>query len=245
MIGGFATGTVNEDTHTSLRFNAAGFHGIFHAEVLALGLAPVDSDGYYGQRQRFAHGAMQIFFNEPLLRQPGLAPMQRKVFFFHVVANIEGWRYLAIYLLPVIMLVTGDVPLATTGATFVLFFVPYAALAWIATELFSRGHAHVFQTAVYNLARVPASVRATFTGRRMGRVFRVTPKMHTQRRRPAEELFPWCVAIASFAAIVYAVAHTVTGRPLLATDALVILSLWAGYHAVTAIRLIALAQRCR
>ena len=246
-IGGFATGTVNEDTHTSLRLNAIGLYGVFHTDVLALGLAPPNASAYYGQRQRFADGAMQLLIHEPLLWNGSLSAAQQQTFIFHVVANIEGWRYLVIYALPVAMLITGVVPLAANARTFLAVYIPYLAVTWIALDVFARGHMRFFQAAVYNLARVPSSIRATFSGHRLGRRFRVTPKEHT--RAPAtptvHEAFPWLVVIVSLAAVAYSAARSLTGAPLLAPDALAVVSAWAAYHAVTAIRLIALTARCR
>lgn len=246
-IGGFATGTVNEDTHTSLRLNAAGLHGVFHTEVLALGLAPHDASAYYGQRQRFADGAMQLLIHEPLLWRRGLSPAQRKTFIFHVLTNFEGWRYLAVYALPIAILLTGIVPIDTNAVTFLAHYVPYLAATWIAFEVFSRGHMRVFQSSVYNLARVPASIRATFTGHRLGRRFHVTPKerMRVPPIPTIHEAFPWLVACASIAAIAYASIRAIAGAPLLTPGALVIVGAWAAYNATTALRLIALTNRCR
>ncbi|MGB5607404.1 MAG: glycosyltransferase, partial [Gammaproteobacteria bacterium] len=39
-IGGFATGTVTEDLHTSLRLHKQGYRSVYHAESLAFGIAP-------------------------------------------------------------------------------------------------------------------------------------------------------------------------------------------------------------
>jgi len=39
-IGGFATGTVTEDLHTSIRLHARGWKSVFHEQALAFGVAP-------------------------------------------------------------------------------------------------------------------------------------------------------------------------------------------------------------
>jgi cellulose synthase (UDP-forming) len=241
-IGGFATGTVNEDTHTSMRLHNSGVHGVFHPEVLSVGLAPYDAYGYYGQRQRFAHGAVQLVARHALFNQPGMTRMQWQAYVFHFISNIEGWRYLAIYLLPIAILISGVLPLRTDGLAFALHFIPYAALAWFASNELARGHARIFETAVFNLARVPASIRATFTGHR-DRVFLVTPKQRTARTRPLESAFPWLVACVSLTAIVFALLQFMAGRSPLSRDALIIVSAWAAFHVATAAALIAHTRR--
>ena len=245
-IGGFATGTVNEDTHTSLRLNARGCTAIFHPRSSRSVSRRSTRAAYYGQRQRFADGAVQILLHEPLL---GAAASDGagKTFVFHVVANIEGWRYLVIYVLPIAILLTGIVPLATNGATFLAFYIPYLAVTWVAFDVFSRGHMRVFQGAVFNLARVPSSIRATISGHRLGRRFRVTPKERRDAHAPrsVHEAFPWLVALVSCAAIAYAAVRSAAGAPLLPADALAIVSVWAAYNAATAIRLIAHTARRR
>lgn len=52
-IGGFATGTVTEDLHTSLKLHKKGFRSVFHAEPLAFGLAPSGVQAFLKQRIRW------------------------------------------------------------------------------------------------------------------------------------------------------------------------------------------------
>jgi len=55
-IGGFATGTITEDLHTSIRLHAAGFRSVYHAEPLAFGLAPESIEPFITQRVRWGRG---------------------------------------------------------------------------------------------------------------------------------------------------------------------------------------------
>jgi cellulose synthase (UDP-forming) len=57
-IGGFATGTVTEDLHTSIRLHAKGYQSVYHAEALAFGLAPESIEPFIGQRVRWGQGAL-------------------------------------------------------------------------------------------------------------------------------------------------------------------------------------------
>ena len=242
-VGGFATGTLTEDVHTSLRLHAAGWHSVFHPEVVSAGLAALDAAGFYAQRLRWAQGAVQLVLRENLAGQPGLTTRQRQSYLFHVVSNLEGWRYLVIYALPIAMLLTGIVPLRTGAATFTFFFVPYTLAVFLATTEFARGHGRVFESTVYNLTRIPISIRATLGGHRE-RAFAVTPKTRAVRGRPLEDALPWLVVITTGAAAAYAVAAAYGGRSSLSGAALAVVLVWAAYHTIVAARLIALTRRC-
>ena len=154
-IGGFATETVNEDIHTTLRLHAHGFVTAFHAEVLATGIAAPDGPSADRQRLRWAEDAVQLVTRAHVLTYAGLTPGQRKSYAFHVISNLEGWRYAVIYALPIAMLVWGVLPVATTARAFVCFFAPYLLLATLTPIELSRGHVRPFESAVYNLARAP------------------------------------------------------------------------------------------
>ncbi|MES2366975.1 MAG: cellulose synthase catalytic subunit [Pseudomonadota bacterium] len=56
-IGGFATGTVTEDLHTSIRLHKQGFKSVYHAEPLAFGIAPSSVVPFLQQRIRWGQGA--------------------------------------------------------------------------------------------------------------------------------------------------------------------------------------------
>jgi cellulose synthase (UDP-forming) len=243
-IGGFATGTVTEDVHTSLRLHAAGWHSVFHPEVVATGLAALDSAGYYAQRLRWAHGAVQLMVRENLTGRSGLTARQRQSYIFHVVSNLEGWRYLFVYVLPLAILITGVLPLRTAAAAFGLAFAPYCIASFLATTEFARGHGRVFESTVYNLTRIPTSIRATFGGGRTDRVFAVTPKTRGAQRGTHEDAFPWIVATAGIVAIAYGTGAALMGRTSLSGAALAAVVLWAGYNTAVAVRLIALTRRC-
>jgi cellulose synthase (UDP-forming) len=243
-IGGFATGTLTEDVHTSLRLHAAGWQSVFHPEVVSTGLAALDAAGFYGQRLRWARGAVQLVLRENLAGQPGLTARQRLSYLFHVVSNLEGWRYLVVYALPIAMLLSGIVPLRTDAATFALFYIPYALAAFLATTEFARGHGRVFERTVYNLTRIPVSIRATFGGGRDDRAFTVTPKTRAAQQRASEDAIPWIVMLATTAAAADAIAAALGGRSSLAGGPLALVLVWAAYNTLVAARLIALTRRC-
>jgi cellulose synthase (UDP-forming) len=70
-VGGFATGTVTEDLHTSMRIHAKGWKSVFHAEPMAFGLAPESIEPFIGQRVRWGQGAMHVWRKEGILTHRG------------------------------------------------------------------------------------------------------------------------------------------------------------------------------
>jgi cellulose synthase (UDP-forming) len=243
-IGGFATGTISEDVHTSFRLHAAGWGSVFHPEILSAGMGPLSAAAYCAQRLRWSQDTLQLLLCENLFAHPALTWRQRLAYVIHAASNLEGWRHLFIYVLPIVILFTGVLPLQTSAQSFLLHFLPYFLATTIALSEFARGHLRVDESAVYNLARAPASILATFTAHRAHR-WRVTPKAPASTSARAPEMrFTDALLVLSSAAIVFASFMSITGRSHLGHSALAIVAIWAAYHVVTAGRLLALERRC-
>lgn len=241
-IGGFATGTVSEDVHTSFRLHAAGWRSVSHPEVLVAGMGPVDAAGYCSQHLRWSQDAMQFLWCENIFAPSALTPAQRMVYATHVLSNLEAWRHLFVYALPIVILLTGILPVQTDVATFLAHFIPYGLNVTLAPAILARGYLRVDETAVYNLARCPVSIRGVFTARR--RRWKVTPKARGEQRLVPEMLFARTLLLLTMGAIAYACVQASTGRSPLTGSALAIVVVWAGYHVLTATRLLLLEQRC-
>jgi len=242
-IGGFTTATISEDVQTSFRLHAAGWRSLFHPEVLSAGLAPLDSAAYCGQRLRWAQDSLQLLLRENVFGNPGLTAQQRIAYLVHIASNIEGWRHLFIYALPIVILITGVLPVQTDAASFLVHFVPYFIIITLACSELSRGHGRPDESAVYNLARCPASLVAAFTAWRERR-FRVTPKTREARRRLPLSAFTEGLMLVTLAAIAFAGGEAFVGRSPLPWSTLAVVVAWAAYHVVTAIRLLLLERRC-
>lgn len=234
-ISGFATGTINEDIHSSLRLHAAGWKSRFHAEILSAGMAPLDAAAFCGQRLRWAQDAVQLLMRENLFAH--------RSYLIHVASNMKVWGHLFIYALPIVILVTGILPLQTAAGTFLAYFVPFFLATTITCAEIARGHIRFGASAVYNLARCPASIIATFTAHREWR-FHVTPKTRGAKRWLPEMVFTYALLLATLGAIAYACCLAVLGRSPLAGSTLAVIVAWAAYHAVIAVRLLLLERRC-
>jgi len=178
-IGGFATGTVTEDLHTSLRLHMQKFRSVYHAESLAFGLAPDTVSAFLGQRIRWGEGAMKVWRSEGLLFNGQLSLPQRLNYFASALTYFDGWQKLVFYVAPAIVLLTGLLPIYTTVESFLLHFIPYFVLTLWVFEETSRGFGNFLQTEEYNMARFYGFARATLGWLGSGRKFRVTPRdMH-------------------------------------------------------------------
>lgn len=181
-IGGFATGTVTEDLHTSLRLHAAGFRSVYHAEPLAFGLAPESIEPFITQRVRWGQGAMHVWRTEGIVSNPGLTWAQRLNYLASVLTYFDGWQKAVFYLAPIVVLLSGRMPLVTTTPQFLLHFLPYYLLTFWAFEEVGRGYGNALYIEQYNMARFAAFAWATLAWLFPTLKFKVTRKRRQGRR---------------------------------------------------------------
>jgi cellulose synthase/poly-beta-1,6-N-acetylglucosamine synthase-like glycosyltransferase len=211
-VGGVATGTVAEALHTSVRLHRRGWQTVFHNEVLARGLAVADAASDQVQRRRHATGAMQVLRAENPLLGAGLSVAQRLSYAASLLGWFDAWRWLAIVLLPIAVLLTDTAPLSADLATFAVLFGTTFLLQQLARMALSRG-AHVPLLAILlQLVRMTPDLQATralFARRPPQAAFSVTPKGRTagdRRRRPEPRLLRALAMISVFAAAWFALA---------------------------------------
>jgi cellulose synthase (UDP-forming) len=119
-IGGVATGTFAPDQHTTIRLHRAGWDTLAHNEVLARGLAPTSAAIDAVRRERRAAGAMQLIRTEDPMSGPGLTRMRRLSHTLALLAPFDAWRWLAIVILPIAILLTSANPIAADVVPFVV-----------------------------------------------------------------------------------------------------------------------------
>jgi cellulose synthase (UDP-forming) len=200
-IGGFATGTVTEDLHTSIRLHAAGFHSVYHAEPLAFGIAPESIEPYVTQRVRWGQGAMHVWRTEGIVFNRGLTWAQRLNYFASVATYFDGWQKGLFYFAPVVVLLTGYVPLAAAMPTFLLHFVPYFLLTFWMFEEIGRGYGRTLYIEQYNMARFAAFAWATLAWLFPKGRFEVTRKRSRARRLLRFTVPQWLVVSCNLLAV--------------------------------------------
>ncbi len=176
-VGGVATDTVVEDTHTAMKLHQAGWRSVYHREVLAVGLAPEEVHAFLTQRGRWARGCYQLLRKDNPLLARGLSLRQRLHYFSSVSHYLEGPQRLVSSLVPPLVLLTGVYPLAADPPLYLTLFLPQLVLVPLATWAMSRGRFRFLASERYALVRMGAYTAAAAALLKPGRAaFKVTPK---------------------------------------------------------------------
>jgi len=212
-IGGVAEETLTEDLHTSIRLIRRGYRVVYIDRQLAVGLSPATIEDFFGQRFRWAQGAMQAFRKDNPLWGFGLTLNQRISFLASMVTWFDGLQKLVLFAVPIVVLLTGALPISTLEWPFWVRFIPYMTLVFVAVRLLSRGTYSFWRMERYNALKAFTFVSALatlLTGR--ARRFRVTSKeMGTNKRSPFQRaVIPQLVTAGlCFTAIAVGVAHLI------------------------------------
>lgn len=176
-VGGFATGSITEDIHTSMRLHAAGYRSLYVDEPLGYLLAPDTPYAYANQRLRWAQGAMQILRRENPLLKPGLSLWQRIGYLNSLSGYLSAYQHLLFYVSPALFLLFGLSPIAVDPRLALPVFVGHIVVDVIVYKLLARPYARLFLGECYKILGIALHVRASVTlARSDGLPFRVTPK---------------------------------------------------------------------
>ncbi len=201
-IGGFATGTVTEDLHTSIRLHKKGYKAVYYPVSLAFGLAPNSVRAFLLQRQRWGQGAMQVWRKEGILFSRGLTLPQRLNYLASVLTYFDGWQKAIFYIAPAVVLLTGVMPISVLGKDFLLHFIPFYILCFWAYEEAGRGYGGTVLTEQYNMARFATFALATIGGFGRRLKFTVTQKISLERDRARTVIPQLFVLLLSISAII-------------------------------------------
>ncbi|HEY8741366.1 MAG TPA: glycosyltransferase [Candidatus Dormibacteraeota bacterium] len=190
QIGGFATETVTEDLHTSIKLHRLGWESAYEREVLALGLAPQTPLSFHQQRLRWGQGTMQVMRKENFLLGKGLTLHQRLNYLACGLHYFEGLQRSIYYLAPAIYLLTGILPIRAQFIPFVPVLLLYYGSSYLGTRLMGRGYALAYLGERFQMVRFFTYIRSL-----QGLVFRgpirfaVTSK-RAEGRAPVRLLLP-------------------------------------------------------
>jgi cellulose synthase (UDP-forming) len=176
-VGGFATGSITEDIHTSMRLHAAGFRSLYVDEALGFLLAPDTPLAYARQRLRWAQGAMQILRRDHPLRMRGLSGWQKVAYLNSLAGYLAAWQHLIFYLAPGLFALAAFSPIAVDPTLALPVFVAHIAVDLFIYKLLAAPYARLFLGECYKVLSVAIYVRASATLLSPeGLRFRVTPK---------------------------------------------------------------------
>jgi cellulose synthase (UDP-forming) len=188
-VGVVATETITEDIHTTIRLHRRGWRTVYHNEVLARGLAASDATTYQLQRHRWGTGAMQVLRTENPLVVSGLTLRQRLAYAATLLGWFDAWRSLGYLLLPVVVVLSGAVPIIAEPATFLVAFGANFLLSQLALRVLSRGCHRPVLSILFEFVRMTPNLLATLTlVTRRGATFRVTPKGRQATGRRANDV---------------------------------------------------------
>lgn len=196
-VGGFSTGTITEDLHTSLKIHKRGWRSAFHSDALAFGLSPSNIDQYKTQRLRWGRGAMQVWLKEGFLFSKGLSLAQRLSYLASTSTYFEGWQKGIVYFLPIVVILTGWLPIAWPGPWLLILFTAWLLSGMMVNEVVSRGYAKTVWMEEYNFYRYFTFIRATLALiLPINWRFVVTPKGRAVSERMAWQLLPQALVAA-------------------------------------------------
>lgn len=234
QIGGFATDTITEDLHTSLRLHARGWHSVYHAQPLAFGLAPESIEPFMAQRLRWGQGAMHVWRTEGILTHKGLTLAQRLNYLASVLTYFDGWQKALFYVAPAIALLTGTLPLVAGTPELVLHFVPYYVLTFWVFEEVGRGYGRSLFIEQYNMARFATFAWATLAWVFPRMKFKVTPKGAARKRALRLSLPQWLVLGLNLGAMPVGIALYFLASTL-PLQGLITNLMWASFNGALAI----------
>lgn len=212
--GGFATSTLTEDIHTSLRIHAKGWRSLYIPERLAFGLEAQNLKQYYSQRRRWGAGSVTLLFrttDSPLIKR-GLTINQRLNYLNATLLHSVGIQRLFYLALPLITLITlrGPViiPISYFGIAFLVYFVLSIAMA----HMYSRGAHHLLHSESYGMVNIPAQVSALGAILRRERKFASPPKNMVNSERTMAKMALWALGLVCLSTIAYGTYLMVSGR---------------------------------
>ena len=162
-VGGVSTSSVTEDIFTTMQLHKQGWRTRHHNEVLARGLAAANVDQYLGQRLRWGQGAMQVLRQERFVTKSGLTFAQRLCYLATLTGWFTAWRTLVCMLIPACTLLTTWSPVNADAWIFLTVLAAVLLVNQLAVARMSMGFAHWRLNLVFDIIRMPTTIRATFT----------------------------------------------------------------------------------
>jgi cellulose synthase/poly-beta-1,6-N-acetylglucosamine synthase-like glycosyltransferase len=213
-VGGFATGTVTEDIHTSLRMHARGWRSVFVPEPLAFGLEAQNLKEFYKQRRRWAVGALTLLLRSPdsPVRTKGLTLRQRLSYIDSTLSHLGGVQRLIHFLLPAITIFWMASPVTVPFAAYGLAFIGYFLVSFTMVAAYSRGTYHFLHSDAYSLANLVAQVSALPGLLRRARRHTAARKDAPHRDRTAVKGVLWLLGLISLAGVADSLDRYVSGN---------------------------------
>lgn len=141
-IGGHASGLA-EDMHTAMRLHAKGWRSVYVPVIVTRGLVPATMSSYYKQQLKWSRGTWELLVTAYPRLFRYFTWRQRLHYFTLPFHYLGGLIFLINFLIPVISLFTGHIPLQMDIVRFVLASFPFFCMGifirhyvqqWVAEE---------------------------------------------------------------------------------------------------------------
>ncbi len=136
-IGGHAPGLA-EDMHTAMQLHAKGWKSVYVPEVLAIGMAPSTLTAYYKQQLKWSRGTLDLLTHvyPKLFRK---FDWRQKIHYALLPLHyIIGLIYLINFLIPIISLMTSEMPWKGNLAFFGIINLPIVACTLLVRSYVQR-----------------------------------------------------------------------------------------------------------
>ena len=160
-VGYIASETITEDMHTGLRMASRGWGSKFVSERLVAGQGAADVTTFHSQRLRWAEGNLSILAHDNPIFMKGLTLRQRLCYFGSIIHWAGGLPRLAMYLTPILMLLTGVSPVKEFTLTLAAVFSVYIILMLGTLHYLYRGYMTYGLVEFFNMANFWTQIRAT------------------------------------------------------------------------------------
>ena len=141
-IGGHAAG-LSEDMHTAMQMHAKGWKSIYHPAILTRGLVPATMSSYFKQQLKWSRGTWELLVTAYPRLFTKFTWRQKLHYFLLPFHYLSGIIFFINFLIPVISLFTGYIPLKMDVVAFMLAAFPVLAMSvlirhfvqkWVAEE---------------------------------------------------------------------------------------------------------------
>ena len=127
-IGGHANG-LSEDMHTAMKLHAGGWRSLYFPAILTRGLVPATMSSYFKQQLKWSRGTCELLVSVYPKLFTKFTWKQRLHYFTIPFHYLSGIIFFINFLIPVICLFTGYVPLQMDLFNFLLVAVPAFIMA--------------------------------------------------------------------------------------------------------------------
>lgn len=141
-IGGHASGLA-EDMHTAMKMHAAGWRSVYVSAILTRGLVPATMSSYYKQQLKWSRGTWELLVTAYPRLFTKFTWRQKLHYFTLPFHYLSGIIFFINFLIPVVSLFTGYIPLQMDVLNFFLAAFPLFAMSnliryyvqkWVADE---------------------------------------------------------------------------------------------------------------